>query len=211
MSVALLKRDLELLETLTSRVRFLSVRQVTRIWWPQHRSDDRTRRRLRRLAAAGVVELHRINLRLLPATNGPVFVWRPGADEPDAASLSDVFRNRWSDAARPIEVCVATSVTANLFASTAFRLPRLEQRDHDMLLATVYVQYRQRRPDLAARWIGEHVLPKAGYRVKDPDAFLRADDGRIARVIEAAGRYSAEHIENFHEHCVEFDLPYELW
>jgi hypothetical protein len=108
-------------------------------------------------------------------------------------------------------VCVATPVTANLFASSAFRLPRLEHRDHDVLLSSVYVHYRLHHPESAKAWIGEHVLPKAGYRIKDPDAFLRTDDGRIIRVIEAAGRYSAEHIEDFHEHCVDYELPYELW
>ena len=35
--------------------------------------------------------------------------------------------------------------------------------------------------------------------------------GRMRRVIESAGRYDPEQIETFHEHCFEYDLPYELW
>jgi hypothetical protein len=210
-SITLTDRDLDLLETLTSRVRLLSMRQVASIWWPGHTGRDRVRRRLRRFAAIRFIELHRINLRSLPALSRPLFAWQPGRDEPDAESLSDRLRNRWTAASRPVEVCVAAPATANLFASTAYRLPRLEHRDHDFLLAAVYVHYRSHRSELASAWIGEHVLPKAGYCIKDPDAFLRSDDGRIVRVIEAAGRYSAEHIVEFHEHCVENDLPYELW
>jgi hypothetical protein len=44
-----------------------------------------------------------------------------------------------------------------------------------------------------------------------PDAFLVDAAGRVRRVIESAGRYDAAQVESFHEHCVESDLPYELW
>jgi hypothetical protein len=66
-------------------------------------------------------------------------------------------------------------------------------------------------PESAARWVGEHVLPKAGHRIKDPDAFIRNDQGEVLCVIESAGRYSADQVESFHEHCVENNLPYQLW
>jgi hypothetical protein len=46
------------------------------------------------------------------------------------------------------------------------------------------------RPQLAALWVGEHGLPKAGHRIKDPDAFLRHEMDKSVRVIESAGRYS---------------------
>ena len=57
----------------------------------------------------------------------------------------------------------------------------------------------------------EDVFPKAGFRIKNPDAFLLDDSGKPMRVVESAGRYGIPQIESFHQHCVERDLPYELW
>ena len=106
---------------------------------------------------------------------------------------------------------MAAPLAANLLGSTSCGLPKPEHRDHDLLLAAVYVHYRTQHPKTAALWIGEHVLTKAGYRIKDPDAFLRDEQGRILQVIESAGRYSSAQVESFHEHCAELSLPYELW
>ncbi len=108
-------------------------------------------------------------------------------------------------------VCVAAPRTANCFGSTAAGLPKQEHLNHDLRLAAVYAAYRLQRPELAALWIGEHALPKAGYRIKDPDAFLRRGDGQPFRVIESAGRYSTDQVQSFHEHCESHGLAYELW
>ena len=67
------------------------------------------------------------------------------------------------------------------------------------------------RPKLAAQWVGEHSLPKAGHRIKDPDAFLRDPHGNILRVIESTGRYGIQQVQSFHDHCEANSLPYELW
>ena len=141
----------------------------------------------------------------------PLFRWKPGAQEPDAERISRQTQTRWSQPARPMAVYVASPRAACLFGSTARGLPPVEHRNHDLWLASVYVRYRTMYPRLADLWVGEHALPKAGYRVKDPDAFLRDKDGRVLCVIESTGRYSEAQIESFHEHCAEYDLPYELW
>ena len=39
----------------------------------------------------------------------------------------------------------------------------------------------------------------------------RPRNGRVLCIIESTGHYSATQIEGFHEHCAEYDLPYELW
>jgi hypothetical protein len=120
-------------------------------------------------------------------------------------------RHRWSPATTVVAVCVASPLTASLFGSTSRRLPPKEHNDHDLLLSAVYLHYRRNHPHLAKLWVGEHVLPKAGYRIKDPDAFLFAPNGQAVRVIESAGRYGPDQIETFHEHCRERGLGYELW
>ena len=120
-------------------------------------------------------------------------------------------QGRWNSLAVPTEVYTASRQAANLFAGDSHGLPALEHRDHDLLLADAYVAYRTNRPEEAARWIGEDFLPKAGFRIKDPDAFLIDDSGRPMRVVESAGRYNRKQIASFHDHCQTLSLPYELW
>ncbi len=105
----------------------------------------------------------------------------------------------------------ASRLAANLYGSSAGHLPDLNHRDHDLLLGQVYLVFRTARPTEARQWIGEDTRPKAGYRIKDPDAFLVDAAGEVVRVIESAGRYSASQVESFHDHCAEHGLPYELW
>lgn len=209
MSISLTPRDLALLIALTRCVRMLSVRHTTLLW----RKPPGSRwvlRRLRQLAAAQLLQIHTINVReLILAT--PLFRWEPGKAEPDFRDIANVARTRWPIAAQPTTVCVASPMIANMMGSTACNLPRLEQRDHDLLLAEVFVRYHSENPHVTDQWHGEHTRPKAGYRIKDPDVFLTDSSGRVIQVIESAGCYSARQVESFHDYCAECSLPYELW
>lgn len=200
----------DLLEILTRRVRLLSLVQLKALWHTSKRNRRTLGRRLSRLRANGLVDVQTINVQVLHPIS-PLFAWNPGDDEPDCEALAHRSQSRWASGAVPTKVCVASTITANLFGSTAVGLPKLEQRDHDLLLAAVYVAYCLQRPHEAALWIGEHALPKAGFRIKDPDAFLIDRTGRVLRVIESAGRYRPGQIETFHEHCSDEGFPYELW
>lgn len=200
----------DLLETLTRRIRLISLGQLKRLWSISNRNRRTFERRLSRLCAAGWLEVHTINVHVLsPAA--PLFLWQPGGEEPDANTLARESQDRWNFPTAPTTVCVASRRTANLFGSTSIGLPKLEHRDHDLLLASVFVIYRLQRPQLASSWIGEHARPKAGYQVKDPDAFLMNGEGRVLRVIESGGRYRPSQIESFHEYCAGEQLSYELW
>ena len=211
MTVGWTQRDLDIVETLTRRVRLLSTEQIARIWWPGASSTRITRRRLRRLAAGGLVHRVIANVQpLLPITK-PLATWRPGANEPNFQRISSRAKMRWQETASPQEVFFATRLAANLFGSSAGEFPPLCHRDHDLLLGQVYAYYRTTRPAQAQFWIGEDARPKAGYRIKDPDAFLLDQSGAVVRVIESAGRYSPSQCESFHQHCLDADLPYELW
>lgn len=204
------RRDLDLVETLTRRVRLLAVEQVAAGWW--ERGTPRIiRRRLRRLSGAGLIVQTVINAHPLLPLGKPLVSWKPGKPEPPFERVSQRARERWNRPSVPQAVVFAGKLAANLFGSSAGRLPRLEQRDHDLLLSQVYLRYRTSRPKEAKQWLGEDVFPKAGYRIKDPDAFLVGEGDRILQVIDSAGHYSPAQIESFHEHCAERDLPYELW
>jgi hypothetical protein len=152
-----------------------------------------------------------INAHPLLTAEAPLAVWRPGQDDPNFQQVADIARRRWSRAAEPMPVYTASREAAGLLGSTARGLPAVDHRDHDLRLAEVYVHYRRHYPRHAAQWIGEHALPKAGYLVKDPDAFLIGPSGKAIRVIESAGRYRPDQVERFHEHCRDCGLPYELW
>ena len=205
------QRDYDILQSLAIRIRMLSVTQATQIWWPQRESLRDSRRCLRRLTAGGLVHRYVINAHPLLAVTAPLTSWKPGQLEPDCHELSLAARRRWNRPTIPLEVFTASKQTANLFGGVAYGLPRLEQRDHDLLLADAFVAYRCNRPSEAEHWVGEDFLPKAGFRIKDPDAFLINDHGQMTHVIESAGRYTPKQINSFHEHCSALDLPYELW
>lgn len=200
----------DLLETLTRRVRLMSLAQLKALWRISARNRRVLGRRVSRLCAARLLDIHTINVQVLNAA-GPLFAWRPGAEEPNPEVLSRRSQARWQLPAVPMTVCVASRLAANLFGSTSAGLPKLEHRNHDILLAGVYVFYRLRRPQQATFWTGEHALPKAGFQIKDPDAFLIDGQGQVIRVIESAGRYRPNQIESFHEHCADEGLSYELW
>lgn len=209
--MTLTTRDLDLLETLACRVSVLSLAQAVALHWSATHHRGTPRRRLLGLARGGWIVRRVVNAHPLLPVERPLFVWQPRDDEPDALRISRLARARWSRAARPTEIYVASKRCASVFGSTAGCHAAMSHLDHDLRLAAVYVHYRLHHPALASRWIGEHALPKAGYRIKDPDAFLRDDRGRVLRVIESAGRYSATQVESFHEHCADNQLPYELW
>ena len=138
MTLSLTSRDLDLLDTLTLRVRLLTLRQVTELWWPSGDNQRCARRRLDWLSAAKLVEIHRVNAHpLLPVTS-PLFAWQPGETEPDCEQLAESCRERWNKPAVPMTVCVAAPLAANLLGSTARGVPNRDHRNHDLRLASVY-------------------------------------------------------------------------
>lgn len=204
-------RDMDIVETLTRRVSMLSLGQIVRIWWPAAGSPRIVRRRLRRLIAGGLIDCRLVNVHPVNGLREPLVSWAPGGPEPDAEVVAKRIRARWTAPCEPQEIYTATRLSANLFGSTSRGLPDLEHRDHDLILAEVYTFYREQRPQEACLWVGEHALPKAGYRIKDPDAFLVNSAGTRRRAINSAGHYDSARIETFHEHCFCENLPYELW
>ena len=208
-------RDQLLFEALTRHVRVMTFGQATRLM--QHCSAEpaptgRTvRHRLERLMRAGWLEIHEVNAHRVEPVDRPLAKWSPGKRVPNPESIAEKTMNRWSDPRVVLTVCVASPRTANVLGSSAHGLPRLVQLDHDLLLSSVYLHYRLSGTCQRESWLGEHCLPKAGYRIKDPDAFLIDARGRVTRVVESAGKYSVKQIESLHEYCCDRGYRYELW
>ncbi len=142
----------------------------------------------------------------------PVLRWGPGDPVPDNLdAISGRLRSRWNQPGVPTKVYVATKKAANLFGSTGGGLPELNHRDHDMLLADAFSVYLRKSPSLASQWLGEHLLPKAGFRIKDPDAFLVAENGVPYQIIESGGSYSIGQIAGLIQYARARSLVLELW
>lgn len=201
----------DLMETLTCRVRLLSLAHVHRAWADQFGSSGAVIDAIQRLIGAGLIVGDVWNLPASPIGEEPLASWTPQHAAPDFLRIAEVVRDRWNQPPIPTPVIAATHKAARLFGSSSGGLPPTNHRNHDLLLAGVYVRYRKTEPELADTWLGEDAVAIAERGVKNPDAFLFDAEGNATRVIESAGRYSLEQIESFHRHCQSAELPYELW
>ena len=168
---------------------------------------------LDRVTAATLMSCHLVNVH--PPLNpiSPVYSRPLDGPIPDYKTLKEIsqaLRSRWSKNSVPTRIYVPTKKTANLFGSTAVGLPPLEHRDHDLLLTDVFFLYLRRSPAIAKNWIGEHIQPKAGHKVKDPDAFL-IRNGEPYRIVESGGSYSVGQLTSILQHAEERSLDLEIW
>lgn len=196
---------LELIRGLAVQVKFASLEQVACTWL----AGDLTRAEdaLGGLVRSGLAERADIEVRTTPAQDRPLFAWTPDLADPTQDELTEVAARlaaRSAGSFSAITVYRASRAAANLFGvrSSGFGCPC--EWTHDYRLAETFLWYRANRPAEAARWLAEGAMPKWGKqvrRMKDPDAFLLDPEGRIERVIEIAGKYSASHLWNFHRHC----------
>jgi len=208
----LTSRDSELLDTLTRRVRVMSFDQVARQWWGgQRRALESAARRLTALDAVGLVQLlSGFAHPELPMT-APVAAWRPGEPAPDFGSVSYRLRSRWTEPLRVTKAVIATKLAAAQFGGSGGRSPRPSELTHDIHLATVFLNLRQTRPDVAQTWQSEadQYAAGAGRDERLPDAIV--GKGRARMAIEFGGAYSKPKVAEFHQHCEERGLGYELW
>ena len=207
----LTERDLDIIETLTCRVPLLTFQQATRLWWPECTKTRTARRRLEKLSRSKWIAQHVVNITPLQRVAGPLFAWTPGIQGPNAAALAQQSQARRRKAARPTSVLAASSLAAAMMGSSAHGLPAPQRRDHYVNLAAVYVRYRMENPNLAIRWVGQHVRPKGCFWHRTVDAILRGPDGSPIGLIHVVGRWEPHQVERFHDFCQQSNLPYELW
>lgn len=207
----LTQRDIDLVQVLTQKVRLLSLRQVSRQWW--HGDLANTRRRLRVLVAAGLLNSLVAQARSLPSLLAPVITWHPNDNKPRFGQIAHRLKARWRNrAVRSVRVYVATEKAAHLFGGVAHgRLKAPTQATHDLGVAAVWLHLSNNNAQLAAEWRGEDLMADTRRGEKLPDAFIVNASGEVTSVIEFGGAYSAERVRAFHEDCADRTLPYELW
>ena len=213
--VRLTDHDSEILGSLARKVRAFTIDQLARGWWSHtDLSGTLARRRMTRLADAGYVKRMLVHASPPLALSGPLAVWSEGQPTPDFGSLAWKLQSRWpSRAPQPTDVVLAAKAANDMFGGPTTR-PRFSSHHatHDLHVSDIYLIYRATRPDDAARWLGEDIREKSGYRLKDPDVLIDRDDCCRPLVVEFGGRsYDATHLRTFHEDCESRGRDYELW
>ena len=200
--------ELSVVRTLSVQVKYLTVEQVARGWFvdcdePKHDATCL----LESLANSDLLIEETIEVYDAPHPFRPLLEWKPGDPPPTfdrLNQLAETLGNRWSERLRPVTVFQTSRKAANSFGTTTTdSKDRSSDWSHDLFISEVLLRYRKARKSEVDDWIGEAFLPKLGFMIKgmkDPDAFLVVD-GRIERVIEIGGKYTAEHLRSLHEHC----------
>ena len=207
-------RDLEIVRTLSLKVRIFSLRQLASSWWkPTKVGQDNARRRLLAVCDAGLLECTEVMARPLPAIEAPVVTWRPGEPEPDLGSASWLLQSRWTEPPRQTTVYLATKKGANRYgAPRRGELKHSLQATHDLGVSEVYLQLLRADPDAASEWVGEDTFASRRRGQKLPDAMLVPASGEEPRmVIEFGGAYARHRLESLHRDCQARDLPYQVW
>lgn len=205
-------RDEVILDTLTRRVRVLSLAQVARVWWGSRKgSVAQAKNRLRELEGQGWVEVFSILARPEPPLDSPVTAWTEGGSEPDFGAVSYRLRSRWTEPARHTVAVIASERAGSRFGGAGGRRPRASEGTHDLCLAAVYLRLLATEPKRAARWISEAKLFESGEgrNGRLPDAAIVTRAGKT--VIEFGGAYPPTKIAEFHRFCADRGWGYELW
>ena len=211
-SFTLTWRDRDMLETLTLRVRVMSVEQVGRRWFSN--SNEPTPlavRRLRILERAGLVHLGTRASRPTPEFHSPLAIWNPGEAPPDFAEIARRTFARWRERAVSIHLAVATRRAGTYFGGEGGRWPRESETSHDLALASVYLRHFSPNQETARTWQSEARLRGKGFGddMRLPDARCVRDGRHV--FIELLGEYRHEKLRDFHEFCMEQETGYEFW
>jgi len=209
-TLSLTSRDLTILEALSLRVRLVGLRQLADALWFGHIAN--TRRRLRRLVAAGLIRRDAAPARPLPEIVAPVCTWQPGTPEPDAGQVSFCLRSRWAyTALRPTVVYLPTEKTMEHFGGRLHHRQISTQVTHDLGVAAIWLWFQVNEPCLAAAWSGEDMFAQDRRGETLPDAAILGVDGEPITMIEFGGSYGPSRIAEFHDDCAMRGLAYQIW
>lgn len=209
--LVLTDRDRQLLQTLVEKVRLLGLRQIAEHWWNDEMAN--ARRRLRRLASAGLVTRITVQARPLPQLLGPIATWKPGTAAPEFGPVAHQLQSRWRK--RPVRAStayIATQHASQLFGGTARgELKHALQATHGLGVAAVWLRLHDQAPEWADAWRGEDLLAHTRRGEKLPDAFVVSAAGDVVCVVEFGGSYDTRRVREFHEDCADRGLPYQIW
>lgn len=213
--LALTTRDDEILDTLTLRVRVLTLEQTVRTWWPGFAHGRQSAlRRLRALERVDKVHVFEMIAHPELPLIEPVFAWRPGGLEPDFHKLAYRLGARWNQPPIRYTAIIATRVAGRHYGGWGGRYPRSTERTHDLHMAALYLLKHAQNPTIQRHWLSEEKVRESRKGEKRlekqhlPDAIVRRPK-RIA--MEFGGGYKVDKLRSFHTYCQRKGLPYEIW
>ncbi len=211
MPIVLSSRDRQLLETLTRRVRVVSVAQAARSFWGHTTApEDNARRRIAALRQAGYVSQLTVLSHPELGLSAPVLTWRPQGPPPDFGTTAYGLKARWTEKPHPTSVVIATTAAASWLGGWGGRHPRPSEGTHDIHVAAVYLRMLRDAPARARFWQSEaQILASSRRGGRLPDAMIVGPKEKT--VIEFGGAYSKRKLAEFHHHCATRGLPYEIW
>lgn len=214
MPIRLTKRDEELLDALTRRVRFFAIDQVAKCWWSEAKSPiSRARKRVNELLDSGYLNCSSVFAQRLINVVAPVCTWQPGACPPDLASAAYRLQSRWNEPAKRFRVYTASSLTTKRFNGRRPRgIKRQFQLSHDIGLSDVFCVYCLRDKDATQKWWGEDQIGAIRVKKKLPDAIICDTPSWPPQlIVEFGGRYDKSRLSDFFEFCKREHLPFEIW
>ena len=201
----LTRYDLLLLDLLTWRVRLATADQLEAF---QHLSAVR----VRQLLASGFVRSTSMVLSIISPCE-PLFRWNPGTNPHSFSALAYQFeKRRGVSPRRKNRIYWATAKAVRLVGGVGGRVRQPLQVEHDLAMTEVFLRRRRLDDETDAQWLGEDCY-RLLYRPrgKVPDGVLCNSEGKVVLAIEFGGAYSARRIRQFHRHCDQLRLPYEIW
>ena len=204
-------RDQEILHILTTKVPFLSLRQIADAFFASDIAN--AVRRLETLEENGLLVSYRLNARTPPEIGEPLAEWNPGQDQPKATRIAFQLTKRWLRQGTRMRLCYFAgkkfeAVTGILCGC---KPTHLTQASHDLGLAAIYLHFRSERSKDAASWIGEKAYTCFEEKSQRPDAVLMDSSSNPLKVVEYGGVYNAKRLERFQRWCQRRSLPYEIW
>lgn len=204
-----------LVELLTTKVRLLSLEQITGLCF-LHAKAPRViaRKHLRRMEEKGLVK--RMSVMTLKEFHleKPLLDWRPGDGLPDFGHISWLAEKRLSTPLCSTLVVQATKTAqAKTLGPIGSRPTRSQEITHDLMVSNVLITLMNGSPGIAASWIPEDALFKELVwehgdfsEATIPDAIILDGSDEIA--IDVVGRYSPQKLAAIHDaYC---DKRYQL-
>lgn len=204
------RRDIEILDALSTRIHLMSLNQIARTWWPNTKNAPANAKgRLSQLQDAGLISNERLMLSPELPLAHPLLTWAPGDPIPEFSSLAYRLTARWTDAPILTQVYTATKRAAQHFGGHGGRPIRSTERTHDLHLAAVFLIKRQNPAFRTDFWLSESSIyaQQLSKNEKLPDALIKVP--RTA--IEFGGEYDKYKLRAFHDYCAQQNLSYELW
>lgn len=213
--ITITSRDDEILDSLTLRVRLLTLDQVARSWWTGAKSARQSAlNRLRCLEQAEKIHLFDLLAHPeLPLTE-PEVHWKPKTPVPNFHQLSYRLSRRWKQPAVRHVGLIASRASGRHYGGWGGRYPRPTERTHDLHMATVFLLKRSQDPGSVAHWMSEEKV-RERQRQRRSDSAQHVPDAILKRpkrcAIEFGGSYPADKLASFHDYCAQQGWPYEIW